>query len=77
MKKTLQKIIPMPVLLTFGPIFMVLPASTTSLIYHGITMAAAFGLGFGLIWIFKTIMRQQQEILRLGQLLASDSSEHE
>jgi hypothetical protein len=41
------------------------------------SMAGAVGLAAGLVWMFKIIMRQQQEILRLGQLLASDSSEHE
>ena len=77
MKKTLQKIIPMPVLLTFGPLFMVISASTTSISDYGITLAGALGLAAGLVWMFKIIMRQQQEILRLGQLLASGSSEHE
>ena len=40
-------------------------------------LGCALGLAVGLAWMFKTIMRQQQEILKLGQLLASGSSEHE
>ena len=87
MKKILQKmqkIFPVPVsLLSFGPIFMVISASTTSssdgrmLFQYVISMAGALCLSLGLIWMFKTIMRQQQEILKLGQLLASDNHEHE
>ena len=75
----MKKILPVlvPVLITFGPIFMVISASTTSSSDYGRTMAGAVGLAAGLVWMFKILMRQQQEILRLGQLLASGSSEHE
>lgn len=70
----MKKILPalMPVLITFGPISMVISSGN-----YGMTLAGAVGLAAGLVWMFKTIMRQQQEILKLGQLLASGSSEHE
>jgi len=61
-----------PVSITFGPIFMVISASA-----YGRTLIGAVALGAGLAWMFKILMRQQQEILRLGQLLASDNHEHE
>jgi len=82
----MKKILPalMPVLITFGPIFMVIySANTTSssegrmAFQYGISLAGAVALAAGLAWMFKTIMRQQQEILKLGQLLASGSSGHE
>ena len=82
----MKKILPalMPVLITFGPIFMVFYSAHTTASSDGrmafqyvISMAGALGLAVGLAWMFKTIMRQQQEILKLGQLLASGSSEHE
>ncbi len=76
----MKKILPvlMPVLITFGPIFMVISAgTTTSSSDYGRTMAGAVGLAAGLVWMFRILMRQQQELLRLGQLLASDNHGHE
>ena len=70
MKKILPALVGM--LLSFGPIFMVISSGN-----YGMTLVGAVGLAAGLVWMFKTIMRQQQEILKLGQLLASGSSEHE
>ncbi len=70
MKKILPALVGM--LLSFGPIFMVISSGN-----YGMTVVGAVGLAAGLVWMFKILMRQQQEILRLGQLLASGSSEHE
>ncbi len=70
MKKILPALVGMS--LSFGPIFMVISSGN-----YGMTVVGAVGLAAGLVWMFKTIMRQQQEILKLGQLLASGSSEHE
>ena len=76
----MKKILPalMPVLITFGPLAMVIYSGSTTSSSDGrmffqyvISMAGAVGLAAGLVWMFKTIMRQQQEILKLGQLLAS------
>ena len=86
MKKTLEKILPglVPALITFGPIFMVIySANRTSssdgrmAFQYGTSMVGAVALAAGLAWMFKILMRQEQEILRLGQLLASGSSVHE
>ena len=71
----MKKILPVlvPVLLTFGPIFMVISSgTTTSSSDYGMTMAGAVALASGLAFMLKTLKRQQQEILRLGQLLRSD-----
>ena len=70
MKKILPALVGMS--LSFGPIFMVISSGN-----YGMTVVGAVGLAAGLVWMFKTIMRQEQEILKLGQLLASGSSEHE
>lgn len=82
MKKILPALVGM--LLSFGPLFMIFYSAHTTASSDGrmafqyaISMAGAVGLAAGLVWMFKTIMRQQQEILKLGQLLASGSSEHE
>ena len=88
MKKILKKIFPMPdaivLLLSFGPLAMIFYSAHTTASSDGrmffqyvISMTGALGLTAGLVWMFKTITRQQQEILKLGQLLASGSSEHE
>jgi len=81
MKKILPALV--PVLITFGPLAMVIySGSTTSsegrmAFNYANSLAGALALAAGLVWMFKTITRQQQEILKLGQLLASGSSEHE
>ena len=86
MKKILQKIMPglVPALITFGPLFMVIYSDRTTsssgwrmFSQYGTTLVGAVALGAGLAWMFKILMRQEQEILRLGQLLASGSSVHE
>lgn len=77
MKKILLSFV--PVLITMGPIFMIIAAtstSTPSVLFVG-GFAGAVGLGGGLASMYRILMRQQQEILRLGQLLASDNREHE
>ena len=75
MKKILPALVPL--LITFGPIFMVIYYGMRYAESYGITVVGAVALSASLAWMFKIIMRQQQEILKLGQLLASGSSEHE
>ena len=88
MKKILKKIFPMPdaivLLLSFGPLAMIFYSAHTTASSDGrmffqyvISMTGALGLTAGLVWMFKILMRQQQELLRLGQLLASDNHGHE
>ena len=64
-----------PVLITFGPIFIVISAAPTSGYSVTVGFVAAVGLGAGLVSMFGILMRQQKEILRLGQLLAGDNRE--
>ena len=66
-----------PVLITMGPIFMIIAAtstSTPSVPFVG-GFAGAVGLGAGLASMYRILMRQQKEILRLGQLLAGGHSD--
>ena len=75
MKKILHSFV--PALITFGPIFMVISATPTS--GHSVIAgyAGSVGLAIGLASMFGILMRQQREILRLGQLLAGEKREHE
>ena len=75
MKKILLTL--MPAMITFGPLFMVISASPRSGLYVITGFAGALGLAAGLASMYRILTRQQQEILRLGRLLASNDHEHE
>ncbi len=75
MKKILLTL--MPAMITFGPIFMVISASPTSGRSVILGFAGALGLAAGLASMYRILVRQQQEILRLGHLLASNDHDHE
>ena len=71
--KKIQLLDFVPALITFGPMAMVLSLGlvmeTTN---YALALAGAVALASGLASMLKTLKRQQQEILRLGQLLRSD-----
>lgn len=70
MKKLLLSLL--PVTITFGPIFIGMSAPASSAYWEAIGLVAAVGLAAGLAAMFKILMGQQKEILRLGRLLAVD-----
>ena len=67
-----------PSLIAFGPMFIAIPAAGQSLTPYlaFLALAGGFGLGAGLIMMFRILMRQEKEILRLGKLVAGEEDKN-
>ncbi|MFC1526104.1 hypothetical protein ACFL6X_04750 [Candidatus Latescibacterota bacterium] len=68
-------------LITGGPMFIAIPASMYALkepsapsFFALAAWGGALGLAIGLVIMFRTLMRQQQDILTLQELLADQSA---